>query len=139
MTKGYKKSPHIDRRDHLIHMIFYSESDASKGGEIIINKVKKKKNVFDVFPSKSLSKVHKKYKVYKNSLLIILNVPWAYHSVNYYRSTKDRKYLYMVYDFPIKNSGSMIKNRKKGFNANNYWMNDVAIMSKKRRNTFLTE
>ena len=45
----------------------------------------------------------------------------------------------MVYDFPIKNSGSMIKNRKKGFNANNYWMNDVAIMSSKRRNTFLTE
>ena len=43
MTKGYKKSPHIDRRDHLIHMIFYSESDASKGGEIIINKVKKKR------------------------------------------------------------------------------------------------
>ena len=42
----------------------------------------------------------------------------------------------MVYDFPIKNSGSMIKNRKKGFNANNYWMNDVAIMSVKEETLF---
>ena len=34
MKKGYKKSSHLDRRDHLIHMIYYSDSDSSKGGEI---------------------------------------------------------------------------------------------------------
>jgi hypothetical protein len=59
-------------------------------------------NEFDIFPSKNSLKVFKKYKVSKNCLLIILNVPWAYHSVKFYRGKKDRKYFYMVYDFPIK-------------------------------------
>ena len=44
MRSGYKKSSHLDRRDHLIHMIFYPYSDISKGGEIILNKIKKRKN-----------------------------------------------------------------------------------------------
>ena len=114
MKKGYKKSSHLDRRDHLIHMIFYPDSDASKGGEICLNKVKNKSNgVYDIFPSKNSLKIYKKYKVSNNSLLIILNVPWAYHSVSKYYGKKDRKYFYMVYDFPIKKSGSRTENRKK--------------------------
>jgi hypothetical protein len=37
MKKGYVKSPHLDRRDHLIHMIFYPSSESSKGGDICLN------------------------------------------------------------------------------------------------------
>ena len=140
MKKGYKKSSHLDRRDHLIHMIFYPESDASKGGEICLNKVKNKSNrVNDIFPSKNSWKIYKKYKVSNNSLLIILNVPWAYHSVSKYYGKKDRKYFYMVYDFPIKKSGSRTENRKKGFNKNDFWKQKVIVKSNKRKKIFLTE
>jgi len=140
MKKGYKKSPHLDRRDHLIHMIYYSDAEASKGGEIILNKINNNiKKEYDIFPSKSSLKVFKKYKVTKNCLLIILNVPWAYHSVSYYHGRKDRKYFYMVYDFPIKKSGSITKNRKKGFNANDFWMQRVSVKSNKRKKVFLSE
>jgi hypothetical protein len=140
MVNGYKKSAHLDRRDHLIHMIYYSDSNSTKGGEIILNKISgNKNNEFDIFPPKNLVKVYKKYKVTKNCLIIILNVPWAYHSVNFYKGKKDRKYFYMVYDFPIKKSGSIIKNRKKGFNDNGYWVNKVSVKSNKRKNSFLTE
>lgn len=140
MINGYKKSPHLDRRDHLIHMIYYSDSNSSKGGEIILNKISKtRRNKFDIFPPKSSVKPYKKYKVSKNCLIIILNVPWAYHSVSFYKGKKDRKYFYMVYDFPIKKSGSIIKNREKGFNANDYWKHKVSVKSKKRKKIFLTE
>ena len=140
MKKGYKKSPHLDRRDHLIHMIYYSDAEASKGGEIILNKINRNTNKeYDIFPARSSIKVFKKYKVTKNSLLVILNVPWAYHSVSYYRGNKDRKYFYMVYDFPIKKSGSLIKNRKKGFNANDFWKHRVLVKSNKRKKVFLSE
>lgn len=140
MVKGYKKSPHLDRRDHLIHMIYYSDSNSEKGGEIILNKISRNQhNEFDIFPSKNSLKVFKKYKVSKNCLLIILNVPWAYHSVKFYRGKKDRKYFYMVYDFPIKKSGSVVENRKKGFNVNDYWKHKVSVKSKIRKKIFLTE
>ena len=140
MKKGYKKSAHLDRRDHLVHMIYYSDSDSTKGGEIILNKVNgKNRKVYDIFPSKNSLKIYKKYKVSKNCLLIILNVPWAYHSVSYYHGKRDRKYFYMVYDFPIKKSGSKTKNRKKGFNANDFWVEKVAVKSNKRKKVFLTE
>ena len=43
MVNGYKRGAHLDRRDHLIHMIYYSDSDSSKGGEIILNKISKNK------------------------------------------------------------------------------------------------
>jgi hypothetical protein len=140
MKNGYKKSPHLDRRDHLIHMIFYPSSQASRGGEIGIYKLKKKKKEsFDVFPSLKSLEMQKKYKVFDNSLIIILNVPWAYHSVTEYKSKKDRKYFYMVYDFPIKKSGSVVKNRKIGFNQNQFWKNEVNIESSKRKKIFLNE
>ena len=141
MKKGYIKSPHIDRRDHLIHILFYPSSDPSKGGEICLHKLKDKKKIFDVFPSKKNLEIKKKYKVHNNSCIIILNVPWAYHSVSMYKSLVDRKYLYMVYDFPItkSKSGSIIKNRKAGFNENQFWNNEVKVKSLKRKKVFLTE
>mgnify|MGYP000900603481 CR=1 FL=1 len=139
MKKDYKKSPHLDRRDHLIHMIFYPSSEASKGGEIIIHKLRDKKSLFDVFPSSKSLKIQKKYKVFDNSFIAILNVPWAYHSVSTYKSKMDRKYFYMVYDFPIKKSGSIVKNRKAGFNQNQFWKQEVNIESLKRKKIFLNE
>ena len=45
----------------------------------------------------------------------------------------------MVYDFPIVKSGSKYKNRKAGFNQNQFWKNEVIIKSLKRKKTFLTE
>jgi hypothetical protein len=139
MKKGYLKSAHLDRRDHLIHIIYYSTSDVNKGGEICIQKLKQKKKQFDVFPETKSIRTFKKYKILPNSCLIILNVPWAYHSVKKYIGNKDRKYFYMVYDFPIKNTGSNAKNRKKGFNGNIFWKQKVKVQSSKRRNVFLTE
>ena len=91
------------------------------------------------FQKKKNLTIKKKYKVFDNSCIIILNVPWAYHSVSEYKSIKDRKYFYMVYDFPIAKSGSKYKNRKAGFNQNQFWKNEVIIKSLKRKKTFLTE
>ena len=139
MKKGYLKSAHLDRRDHLIHMIYYSSSESNKGGEICIQKLKKNEKKFDVFPEKKSISTFKKYKIFPNSCIIILNVPWAYHSVNKYVGKKDRKYFYMVYDFPIKKKGSKVENRKKGFNGNVFWKQKVKIKSRKRKNVFLTE
>jgi hypothetical protein len=45
----------------------------------------------------------------------------------------------MVYDFPVKKSGSKIKNRIKGFNQNEFWNYKVKVKSKKRKKVFLTE
>ena len=139
MKKGYKKSAHLDRRDHLIHMIFYPDSEASKGGEICINSLKKHSKIFDIFPKVQDLKISKKHKIKNNSCLIILNVPWAYHSVSPYYGKKDRKYFYMVYDFPISKSGSKLKNRKKGFNQNEFWNYKVEVKSIKRKKVFLSE
>ena len=45
----------------------------------------------------------------------------------------------MVYDFPIKKSGSITINRKKGFNANDFWVQKVSVKSNARKRVFLTE
>ena len=37
----------------------------------------------------------------------------AYHAVNKYNGETDRKYFYIDYDFDVKNSGGISKNRKK--------------------------
>ena len=56
-----------------------------------------------------------------------------------YHGKEDRKYFYMVYDFPIKKSGSKIVNRKKGFNENDFWKYKVKVKSENRKKVFLTE
>ena len=139
MRKGYLKSSHIDRRDHLIHGILYPYSDHHNGGDILINELKKKKNNFDVFPKKKDMRINKKFKVRNNFCIFILNVPWSYHSVSKYTSSKDRKYFYVAYDFKIPKKGSITKNRKKGYNANLFWKNSVEIKSKSRKRIFLSE
>ena len=139
MRKGYLKSAHTDRRDHLIHSLFYIVSESTKGGDIQLIRLKKKQKVYDVFPSKNSVKVTKSYKIKKNFCIFTLNVPWAYHAVTKYNGKSDRKYFYAVYDFKIKNSGEKLKNRKKGFNMNIFWKNKVKTKSSKRKKIFLSE
>lgn len=142
MRKGYLKSAHLDRRDHLLHILFYPSSDSSKGGDIQIMKLKnnlKNKNQFDIFPAKKDLKIFKSYKVNNNFCLFTLNVPWSYHSVSKYVGKKDRKYFYIVYDFPSKSTGKKLNNRKKGNNQNEFWKSDVLIMSSNRKKKFFSE
>ena len=54
-------------------------------------------------------------------------------------SKKDRKYFYIAYDFKIPKKGSITKNRKKGYNANLFWKNEAALLSKSRKKVFLSE
>tara|TARA_Y100001970_G_scaffold122412_1_gene151724 strand:- start:312 stop:1097 length:786 start_codon:yes stop_codon:yes gene_type:complete len=139
MKKGYVKSSHLDRRDHLLHILFYPYSDGNSGGNLQLDKLRDHKKTYDIFPGKEDLKIHEKLKVKNNHCLFTLNVPWAYHSVSKYNGKKDRKYFYVVYDFPIKKSGSLLKNRKKGYNDNIFWNSQVKIKSGKRKKVFLSE
>lgn len=139
MKKGYLKSPHLDRRDHLISGIFYPASVSNKGGNLQLCSVKKKGTSFDVFPSKKSLKISKNYKINKNFCVFFLNVPWAYHAVSKYNGDKDRKYFYIDYDFDTKKSSSSTKNRKKGLNKNSYWKTQVEVKSISRKKIFFTE
>lgn len=139
MKKGYYLKPHIDRREHLITILFYPSSQALKGGDIKLMQLKKnpnKINNFDVFPKTNSLKLGKSFKIKNNFCLITLNVPWSYHSVSKYSGKKDRKYFYFVYDFPTKDVGAKLKNRKKGNNQNTFWKSKVSVFSQKRRKEF---
>ena len=139
MKKGYLKSPHLDRRDHLISGIFYPISDVNKGGNLQMYKTRKETNNFDVFPSKNNLKMVKNYRINKNFCVFFLNVPGAYHAVSKYIGNRDRKYFYIDYDFDLKESSSNSKNRKKGHNKNFFWKNFVKVKSESRKNIFFNE
>ena len=139
MKKGYLKSPHLDRRDHLISGIYYPASEIKKGGNLQLYKTVKKTKTFDVFPSKRNIKIVKNYKINKNFCLFFLNIPGAYHGVSKYIGATDRKYFYIDYDFNLKNSSSSAKNRKKGLNQNSFWKNSVKVKSSFRKKTFFEE
>lgn len=139
MRKGYYLKPHIDRREHLITILFYPSSQVLKGGDIKLMQLKKNPNKiknFDVFPATDNLKLGKSFKIKNNFCLFTLNVPWSYHSVSKYNGKKDRKYFYFVYDFPTKDVGAKLKNRKKGNNQNTFWKSKVSVFSQKRRKEF---
>ena len=138
MTSGYKKSAHLDRRDHLVHMLYYPKTDNNKGGNIQIFSLKNKKKFFDIFPNYKDLKIEKTYKIKNNFCLFTLNVPWSYHGVTKYYG-KNRKYFYAVYDFISQSNGIKLKHRLKGNNENNFWHNKVLVFSKKRKQNFFTE
>lgn len=139
MKSGYLKSPHLDRRDHLISGIYYPQSEPNKGGNLQLCGTRKKDKVFDVFPSKKDLKITKNYKINKNFCVFFLNVPWAYHAVSKYRGKMDRKYFYIDYDFDTKISSATSINRKKGLNKNSYWKTQVKVKSSSRRKNFFSE
>ncbi|MBD1152612.1 hypothetical protein IDH08_04480 [Pelagibacterales bacterium SAG-MED22] len=139
MKKGYLKSPHLDRRDHLISGIYYPTSDINKGGNLQMYKNIKETEIFDIFPSKKNIKLVKNYKINKNFCVFFLNVPGAYHAVSKYKGEIDRKYFYIDYDFDLMESSSKTKNRKKGQNNNSFWKTHVKVKSNSRKNNFFTE
>ena len=139
MRKGYLKSPHLDRRDHLISAIYYPKSTKDKGGDLQLCKLRESRRVFDVFPSKKDLRIAKNFKINQNFCVVFLNVPWAYHAVNKYNGNSDRKYFYIDYDFNVKNSSSSSKNRKKGSNINFFWKNHVKVKSSARKSQFFSE
>ncbi len=139
MRKGYLKSAHLDRRDHLISGIYYPITKINKGGNLQLCSLTKKMRTFDVFPSKKNLKIIRNYSITKNSCVFFLNVPWAYHAVSKYNGNTDRKYFYIDYDFVQKNSSALTKNRKKGHNQNLFWKTPVKIKSLSRKNSFFTE
>ena len=139
MVKGYVKSAHLDRRDHLISGIFYPTSEKNKGGNLQMCGSTNKMKSFDVFPSKKNLRTIKNYKINNNFCVFFLNVPWAYHAVSKYNGDIDRKYFYIDYDFNLKQSSSSSKNRKKGLNSNILWRVPVKVKSLSRKKTFFTE
>lgn len=139
MKKGYLKSPHLDRRDHLISGIYYPTTQINIGGNLQMYETIKKNGTFDVFPSKKNLRIIKNYRIYKNFCIFFLNVPWAYHGVSKYNGKIDRKYFYIDYDFNLKNSSSSTKNRKKGLNQSSFWKSLVKVKSSSRKETFFTE
>lgn len=138
MKSGYKKSAHLDRRDHLLHILYYPRTQISKGGDIKIYKLKKEKKIFDIFPNPKDLKLFKTYKIKDNFCIFTLNVPWSYHSASKYYG-KNRKFFYAVYDFINKSNGIKLKNRQKGNNQNEFWNSKVLVYSNKRKKIFLTE
>ena len=139
MIKGYLKSAHLDRRDHLISGIYYPTSEKNKGGNLHLCGTVGKLKLFDVFPSKKNLNVIKNYKVNNNFCVFFLNVPWAYHAVSEYKGETDRKYFYIDYDFSLRESSSSTKNRKKGSNLNSLWKLPVKVKSLSRKETFFSE
>ena len=139
MKRGYVKSSHLDRRDHLISGIYYPTSIANKGGNLMLCKLKKKHKIFDIFPAKNDLRVAKNYKINEDFIVFFMNVPWAYHAVSKYNGSKDRKYFYIDYDFSSKISAGTTKNRKKGMNKNKYWKSSVEVKSDSRKKIFFTE
>jgi hypothetical protein len=139
MRKGYIKSPHTDRRDHLIHCLFYIQSEANKGGDLNLLELKKKQKIYDVFPDKNILRKYRKFSIKSNFCILTLNLPWAYQSVSRYFGFKDRKFIYAVYDFKTKKPGTYIKNRKNGFNLNDFWKDKVRVKSSSRKKIFLSE
>lgn len=139
MKKGYLKSPHLDRRDHLISGIYYPASKSNVGGDLQLWGTKNREKFYDVFPSKKNLKIFKNYKIKKNFCVFFLNVPWAYHAVNKYNGNTDRKYFYIDYDFNLKSSSSSSVNRKKGLNQNAFWKFPVKVKSSLRKEVFFKE
>ena len=137
-VKGYLKSPHIDRREHKFHFLFYLDVQKKSGGDVCLWS-SKQNQIYDVFPAKNNIKNVKKIVPIPNSCLITLNTPFSYHSVNKYIGSKERKYFYAVYDFHVSKNNYKLHNRKKGNNDNKFWTNQVKIFSKERRLNFIKE
>ena len=136
--KGYLKSAHIDRREHKFHILYYPEIQKNSGGDLKLWK-SKNQNIYDVFPNPKKISFTKKIKASGNTCLISLNTPFAYHSVTKYNCNKERKYLYVVFDFPTSKKNYKIKQRKIGNNQNIFWKTPVKVFSKRRKLNFINE
>jgi hypothetical protein len=129
---GYLKEIHIDRREHIINILYYlNECDDS--AKLELWKEKKLSEINDVFPKRSDLLLSKSYPIKKNSAIIMINLPCAYHSVSI-QSSKflNRKYIYVVWDY--------VKNSRITNVANNksiIWKKKVSVVNENRRINFI--
>ena len=94
--KKYKKSAHLDRREHKFHILYYPQIQKNNGGNLCLWKSNKKK-IYDVFPSKDKINLTKKILPLPNSCVITLNTPFSYHSVTKYLGNIKKENMFMLY------------------------------------------
>ena len=135
---NYKKSVHLDRREHKITLLYYPQIQKNYGGNLCLWSTKKKE-IYDVFPPRKNINISKRILPSPNSCVITLNTPDSYHSVTKFTGNKERKYLYAVYDFPTFDDNYKLKERKKGNNQNNFWKLPVKVFSRERMLNFINE
>ena len=92
---GYSKEIHIDRREHLINILLYV-SDSNTSADLQLWKEKQRSEINDVFPKKSDLLLSKTYQAKQNRAVIMINLPWSYHSVTLQNENfLNRKYIYI--------------------------------------------
>ena len=135
----YSKEIHVDRREHLINILYYNvdvDIDAENyGGNLELWKLKNNdsKNEYDVFPPKKDLFLSKSYKSKNNSAIIMINLPNSYHSVKLQNELfLNRKYIYIVWDYE-KNSRDLKDNN----NNSLIWKKKNKVYSEDRRQNFL--
>ena len=135
---GYSKEIHVDRREHLINILYYDtdiDFDSNDyGSDLQMWKLKDENiNVYDVFPNKKDLILCKSYKPQKNSAVIMINLPNSYHSVTSQQELfHNRKYIYIVWDYE-KNS----RNLKQNNNDSLIWKKQNKVYSEDRRKNFI--
>jgi len=130
---GYSKEIHVDRREHLINILLYV-SDDNNSANLRLWKEINKTEICDVFPSSDEVELTKTYAPKKNTAVIMINLPWAYHSVDEQQATfLNRKYIYVVFDFEK-------TDRKEDHKDNNdalIWNKKVGVLNESRRQNFI--
>lgn len=130
---GYSKEIHVDRREHLINILLYVSED-NKSANLHLWKEKNIYDVCDVFPSSNELKLSKSYSPKRNTAVIMINLPWAYHSVDEQKkSFLNRKYIYVVFDFEKTDRDDS----KHDNNQSLIWKKKVEVLDNERRQNFL--
>lgn len=129
---GYLKEIHIDRREHIINILYYL-NECDNSAELELWKEKKLSKINDVFPKRSNMLLSKRYPIKKNSAIIMINLPWSYHSVSI-QSNKflNRKYIYVVWDYEKKSRVTNVNN-----NESIIWKKKVSVENENRRKNFI--
>lgn len=130
---GYSKEIHVDRREHLINILLYV-SDDNDSANLQLWKEKNKSDICDVFPSSENLTLSKVYQPKKNTAVIMINFPWAYHAVDEQKSNfLNRKYIYVVFDF----EKTEREGEKHDSNSSLIWKKKVEVLDENRRKNFL--
>ena len=130
---GYSKEIHVDRREHLINILLYV-SESSDSANLELWKEKSETDFCDVFPSSEDLVLSKRYSPKKNTAVIMINFPWAYHAVDEQKQDfLNRKYIYVVFDF----EKTARDDEKHDSNDSLIWKKKVLVSNEERRQNFL--
>jgi hypothetical protein len=130
-NSDYDCKTHCDRREHIFSILIYPDLESNNESYLNLHKNNNKNNkIYDVFPD--TLEISKRIRSSGNKAIFFLNVPYAYHSVDGYKSTKKhkRRFIYVSYDFKD------IK-KNEGNNNSEIWKSKTKVFSEKRRNIFL--